>query len=67
VRPPSVEALVSVAAHSFSGSDLLRVERLLLDGLEFRLATPTPYGCLHLLTQVCVCACVLGAFADWFR
>jgi hypothetical protein len=38
--------------HSFSGSDLLRVERLLLDGLEFKLATPTAYGCLHLLTQV---------------
>jgi hypothetical protein len=39
-------------AHSFSGSDLLRVERLLLDALEFKLAPHTPYGCLHLLTQV---------------
>jgi hypothetical protein len=61
VRPPSVEALVAVAAHSFSGSDLLRVERLLLDGLEFKLALPTPYGCLHLLTQVCTTLRAVGA------
>jgi hypothetical protein len=53
VRPPSVEQLVAVAAHSFSASDLLRVDRLLLDALEWQLAAPTPYGCLHLLTQVC--------------
>jgi hypothetical protein len=28
------------------------VVRLLLDALEWELAAPTPYGCLHLLTQV---------------
>eukprot|EP00882_Tetradesmus_deserticola_P023436 GHRQ01025502.1.p1 GENE.GHRQ01025502.1~~GHRQ01025502.1.p1 ORF type:complete len:279 (+),score=63.71 GHRQ01025502.1:180-1016(+) len=63
VHPPSVEQLVAVAAHSFTASDLLRVERVLLDALEFRTARPTPYGCLHLLTQVrgggllCHCHC----------
>jgi hypothetical protein len=75
VRPPSVEALVSLAAHSFSGCDLLRVERLLLDALEFKLAAPTPYGCLHLLTQVRACPnvllcyvwCVLGVWCHDIR
>jgi hypothetical protein len=53
---------VAVAAHSFSAADLLRVERVLLDALEFKLALPTPYGCLHLLTQVrdtCVAMCLV--------
>eukprot|EP00883_Tetradesmus_obliquus_P013327 jgi/Sobl393_1/6267/SZX77020.1 len=61
VRPPSVEQLVAVAAHSFSAPDLLRVERLLLDALEFRLAPPTPYGCLHLLTQATLAAMAMAS------
>ncbi|WIA44295.1 hypothetical protein OEZ86_007098 [Tetradesmus obliquus] len=61
VRPPSVEQLVAVAAHSFSAPDLLRVERLLLDALEFRLAPPTPYGCLHLLTQATLAAMAIAS------
>jgi hypothetical protein len=65
VRPPSVEALVSLAAHSFSGCDLLRVERLLLDALEFKLAAPTPYGCLHLLTQVRARLCLCFGCGRW--
>ena len=32
--------------------DLLRVERILLDALEFNVAGPTAYAFLHLLTQV---------------
>jgi len=52
VHHPNVEQMVAVAAHSFTAADLLRVERILLDALEFNIAAPTAYGCLHLLTQV---------------
>lgn len=38
--------------------DLLRVERILLDALEFNVAGPTAYAFLHLLTQVRLCVCV---------
>lgn len=55
VSHPSVQQLVAVAAHSFSAGDLLRVERILLDALEFNVTGPTPYAFLHLLTQVRVC------------
>ncbi|KAF6264594.1 cyclin-like protein [Scenedesmus sp. NREL 46B-D3] len=36
VHAPCVDQLVAVAAHSFSVADLLRVERVLLDALEFK-------------------------------
>lgn len=48
---PSVSQMVAVAAHSFSSNDLLRVERILLDGLEFATSGPHAYTFLHLLTQ----------------
>ncbi|KAF8060360.1 CCNA2 [Scenedesmus sp. PABB004] len=53
---PSVAQMVAVAAHSFSAGDLLRVERILLDGLAFAVTTPTPYAFLHLLTQATLAA-----------
>lgn len=56
VHHPSVEQMVGVAAHSFSGADLLRVERILLDALDFCITSPTPYGFLHLLTQATLAA-----------
>lgn len=52
VHHPTVEQLVAVAAHSFTAADLLRVERILLDTLDFNITLPTPYSFLHLLTQV---------------
>jgi hypothetical protein len=61
VHAPSVEQLVAVAAHSFSAADLLRVERVLLDALDFKLHRPTPYGCLHLLTQATLAAMSMAA------
>lgn len=63
VTPPSAEQLVAVAAHSFSKNDLLRVERVLLDCLDFCVAPPTAYSYLHLLTQVCriVRCCTVSA------
>lgn len=54
VQHPSVAQLVAVAAHSFTANDLLRVERILLDALEFNITSPTAYNFLHLLTQVCL-------------
>lgn len=52
VQHPSVAQLVAVAAHSFTANDLLRVERILLDALDFNVTSTTAYGFLHLLTQV---------------
>jgi hypothetical protein len=45
------------ALFPFQG-DLLRVERILLDALEFNVTGPTAYAFLHLLTQVGRRACV---------
>eukprot|EP00775_Hariotina_reticulata_P007577 gene7577-7780_t len=56
VHHPNVEQMVAVAAHSFTAADLLRVERILLDALEFNIAAPTAYACLHLLTQATLAA-----------
>eukprot|EP00879_Flechtneria_rotunda_P011673 GHRR01012193.1.p1 GENE.GHRR01012193.1~~GHRR01012193.1.p1 ORF type:complete len:326 (+),score=95.11 GHRR01012193.1:278-1255(+) len=56
VHHPTVEQMVAVAAHSFTAGDLLRVERVLLDTLEFNPTTHTPYGFLHLLTQATLAA-----------
>jgi len=46
---------------SLSQGDLLRVERILLDALEFNVTGPTAYAFLHLLTQVWLCGCGGGA------
>lgn len=52
VHHPTVEQMVQVTANSFTQGDLLRVERILLDALEFNVMGPTAYAFLHLLTQV---------------
>ncbi|KAF8063739.1 NLP3 [Scenedesmus sp. PABB004] len=48
---PSVEELTDIAANCFQAHDLLRMERVLLDGLAWRIKTPTAYTFLHLFTQ----------------
>ncbi|WIA14428.1 hypothetical protein OEZ85_002954 [Tetradesmus obliquus] len=48
---PSVEELTDIAANCFQVQDLLRMERVLLDGLSWRIKTPTTYTFLHLFTQ----------------
>ncbi|KAF6251168.1 cyclin-like protein [Scenedesmus sp. NREL 46B-D3] len=48
---PSVEELTDIAANCFQVHDLLRMERVLLDGLSWRIKTPTTYTFLHLFTQ----------------
>lgn len=54
VHHPTVEQMVQVAANSFTQGDLLRVERILLDALEFNVMGPTAYAFLHLLTQATI-------------
>jgi len=52
VVQPSVEQMTAVAANCFQASDLLRMERILLDTLDFRLQIPTP----SLFLQLFACA-----------
>ncbi|GBF92345.1 G2 mitotic-specific cyclin-A [Raphidocelis subcapitata] len=51
VSHPTIEDFTEIAADAFRREDLLRMERLLLDQLDWRVALPTAYGFLHLLTQ----------------
>lgn len=51
VSHPSVEQLVAIAANCFSAQDLLRMERVLLDALDFGVAAPTGFTFLHLYAQ----------------
>eukprot|EP00878_Enallax_costatus_P000807 GHUV01000931.1.p1 GENE.GHUV01000931.1~~GHUV01000931.1.p1 ORF type:complete len:403 (+),score=88.50 GHUV01000931.1:210-1418(+) len=53
VIQPSVEQLCAVTANHFKSHDLLRMERIVLDTLEFRLTSPSSYTFLHLLAQAC--------------
>eukprot|EP00879_Flechtneria_rotunda_P009136 GHRR01009565.1.p1 GENE.GHRR01009565.1~~GHRR01009565.1.p1 ORF type:complete len:387 (+),score=79.22 GHRR01009565.1:220-1380(+) len=48
---PCVEELTDIAANCFQVQDLLRMERILLDALSWRIKTPTAYTFLHLYTQ----------------
>jgi hypothetical protein len=51
VGGPTVEELVDVAAGCFRREDLLRMERILLDALGWRVRAPTAYTFLHLIGQ----------------
>ncbi|KAI8475366.1 MAG: cyclin-like protein [Monoraphidium minutum] len=51
VSHPSVDDFTEIAADAFKREDLLRMERLLLDALEWRVQQPTAYTFLHILTQ----------------
>lgn len=51
VGGPGVEELVDVAAGCFRREDLLRMERILLDALCWRVRAPTAYTFLHLIGQ----------------
>jgi hypothetical protein len=48
---PGVDELVDVAAGCFRREDLLRMERILLDALGWRVRAPTSYTFLHLIGQ----------------
>lgn len=50
---PTAEQLCAVTANHFKPHDLLRMERIVLDVLEFRLTSPSSYTFLHLLAQAC--------------
>ncbi|GBF92604.1 G2 mitotic-specific cyclin-A [Raphidocelis subcapitata] len=51
VNHPTVEQLVAIAANCFSAQDLLRMERVLLDALDFSVANHTAFSFLHLYAQ----------------
>ncbi|KAI8474472.1 MAG: cyclin-like protein [Monoraphidium minutum] len=51
VSHPTVDEFTEIAADAFKREDLLRMERLLLDQLEWRVQLPTTYVFLHLFTQ----------------
>jgi hypothetical protein len=51
VGGPPVDELVDVAAGCFRREDLLRMERILLDALSWRVRAPTAYTFLHLIGQ----------------
>eukprot|EP00775_Hariotina_reticulata_P010141 gene10141-10299_t len=53
VVQPTVSQLCAVTANHFKPQDLLRMERIVLDVLEFRLSSPSSYTFLHLLAQMC--------------
>uniref|UniRef100_A0A383WE76 Cyclin N-terminal domain-containing protein n=1 Tax=Tetradesmus obliquus TaxID=3088 RepID=A0A383WE76_TETOB len=53
VVQPTVEQFCAVTANHFKRQDLLRMERIVLDVLEFRLSSPSSYTFLHLLAQAC--------------
>ncbi|KAF6257557.1 cyclin-like protein [Scenedesmus sp. NREL 46B-D3] len=46
-------ACLMLAAKDLERQDLLRMERIVLDVLEFRLSSPSSYTFLHLLAQAC--------------
>jgi len=51
VGGPDVDELVGVAAGCFRRGDLLRMERILLDAVSWRVRAPTAYTFLHLVGQ----------------
>ncbi|KIZ05039.1 Cyclin-A1 [Monoraphidium neglectum] len=51
VSHPSVDDFTEIAADAFQRDDLLRMERLLLDQLEWRVQLPTAYTFLHVFAQ----------------
>lgn len=51
VSHPTVDEFTEIAADAFKREDLLRMERLLLDQIDWRVQLPTAYAFLHLLTQ----------------
>lgn len=53
VVQPTVEQLCAVTANHFTTQDLLRMERVVLDVVEFKTTSPSSYTFLHLLAQVC--------------
>ena len=48
---PTVEQLTAIAANCFAAQDLLRMERVLLDALDFGVAGATAFSFLHLYAQ----------------
>jgi hypothetical protein len=52
VSHPTVEQLTAIAANCFTPQDLLRMERVLLDALDFTVCTQTAFTFLHLFAQV---------------
>lgn len=53
VGQPTVEQLCAVTAHHVKPADILRMERVVLEVLEFRLTAPSSYTFMHLLAQAC--------------
>ncbi|GBF89618.1 hypothetical protein Rsub_02336 [Raphidocelis subcapitata] len=51
VTHPTVDEFTDIAAAAFNRDDLLRMERLLLDQVGWRLRPPTAFTFLHLLAQ----------------
>ncbi|KIY97094.1 G2/mitotic-specific cyclin-A [Monoraphidium neglectum] len=51
VSHPTVEQLTAIAANCFTPQDLLRMERVLLDALDFTVCTQTAFTFLHLFAQ----------------
>jgi hypothetical protein len=51
VNHPSVEQLTAIAANCFTSQDLLRMERVLLDSLDFHITNQTGFSFLHLDAQ----------------
>jgi hypothetical protein len=51
VNHPTVEQLTAIAANCFTGQDLLRMERVLLDSLDFNITNQTAFSFLHLYAQ----------------
>lgn len=60
VSHPSVGRLTAISANCFRAEDLLRMERILLDALEFRVSGPTAFTFLHLYVQALA---MMGAVA----
>jgi hypothetical protein len=60
VAHPSVGRLTAISANCFRAEDLLRMERILLDALEFRVSSPTAFTFLHLYVQALA---MMGAVA----
>lgn len=51
VNHPTVAQLTAIAANCFTDQDLLRMERVLLDTLDFNISNVTGFSFLHLFAQ----------------
>jgi len=51
VNHPDVGQLTAIAANCFTAQDLLRMERVLLESIDFKITNQTGYSFLHLYAQ----------------